>query len=143
MRTAAPTPHTDRLSRMELAISYALRGGVLLSATVILIGTLTMGWTGQTGYGPVPRHHVDRLLAYHRSGEASQFPTTPRAVLDGVRAGRPSALIAFGLLLLIATPVVRVALSVAFFLSQADWLYVGITLSVLAILIASFLTGRA
>ena len=56
-------------------------------------------------------------------------------------SGKPYAIIGAGLLLLIATPVVRVALSVVFFLVQADWLYVGITLFVLAILLISLFTG--
>jgi uncharacterized membrane protein len=45
------------------------------------------------------------------------------------------------MLLLIATPVVRVALSVFVFLSQRDWLYVGITLFVLTVLILSLFSG--
>jgi uncharacterized membrane protein len=45
------------------------------------------------------------------------------------------------MLLLIATPVVRVALSVFFFLAQRDWLYVGITLFVLGVLLLSLFSG--
>ncbi|HSC71377.1 MAG TPA: DUF1634 domain-containing protein [Candidatus Methylomirabilis sp.] len=45
------------------------------------------------------------------------------------------------MLLLIATPVLRVALSVVFFLAQRDCLYTGITLFVLAVLLLSFFTG--
>ena len=141
MRRLDAAPQADPLTRMELGISYALRGGVLLSAAVILIGILMLGWTGKTGYGSVVAHRLDDLLAYR--GAASHFPTEPRAVMEGIRADRPYAFITLGLLLLIATPVVRVALSVAFFLAQADWLYVGITLSVLAVLILSFLAGVA
>ena len=49
--------------------------------------------------------------------------------------------LAAGLLLLIATPVARVVLSVAAFALQRDLLYVGITLIVLAILTFSLLSG--
>jgi uncharacterized membrane protein len=62
-------------------------------------------------------------------------------VARGAAAGRPFALIAVGLLLLIATPVVRVALSVAFFAAQRDWRYVAITLFVLAVLAGSFVAS--
>ena len=48
--------------------------------------------------------------------------------------GRGRALIQLGLLLLIATPVARVAFSVFAFERQRDWTYVGITLFVLAVL---------
>ena len=43
--------------------------------------------------------------------------------------GRGRALIQLGLLLLIATPVARVAFSVFAFERQRDWTYVGITFS--------------
>jgi uncharacterized membrane protein len=56
-------------------------------------------------------------------------------------AGKPYAIIGFGTLLLIATPVLRVALSVVFFLVQRDWLYVGITVFVLAVLLLSLVAG--
>jgi uncharacterized membrane protein len=56
-------------------------------------------------------------------------------------AGKPYAIIGFGMLLLIATPVIRVALSVVFFLVQRDWLYVAITLFVLAVLLLSLVAG--
>jgi len=46
-------------------------------------------------------------------------------------------LIQLGLLLLIATPMARVAFSVIGFALEKDWLYVGITLLVLALLIYS------
>ena len=46
-----------------------------------------------------------------------------------------------GLLLLIATPIARVAFSVAGFASERDWLYVGITLVVLGVLIYSLLSS--
>ncbi len=60
---------------------------------------------------------------------------------SGALAGKPYSIIAFGIILLIATPVVRVAMSVLFFFSQRDWLYVAITLFVLAVLLGSLFTG--
>jgi uncharacterized membrane protein len=47
-----------------------------------------------------------------------------------------------GLLLLIATPIGRVVFSVAGFARQRDWLYVGITLVVLALLAYSLIGMR-
>jgi len=44
-------------------------------------------------------------------------------------------------MLLIATPVARVAVSVVVFLLQRDWIFVGITLVVLAVLLLSFWLG--
>jgi uncharacterized membrane protein len=52
-------------------------------------------------------------------------------------------LIQLGLLLLIATPVARVAFSVAVFAMQRDRLYVVVALIVLAVLMYSLTGGRA
>ena len=59
-----------------------------------------------------------------------------------VLAFRGRGLIQFGLLLLIATPVARVAFSVAAFAIQRDRLYVVVTLIVLAILTYSLAGGH-
>jgi uncharacterized membrane protein len=50
-------------------------------------------------------------------------------------------LIQFGLLILIATPIARVAFSVVAFLYQGDWTYVVVTLVVLGLLVYSLLGG--
>ncbi|MBI4198849.1 MAG: DUF1634 domain-containing protein [Chloroflexi bacterium] len=131
----------EPLTWMELAISYALRAGVLLSAAVILAGILWFALTRDTGYARVLPHHLPDLLAFHQAHGPGFFPTSLKAVLTGAAAGKPYAIIGLGMLLLIATPVVRVALSVVFFLAQRDWLYTGITLFVLAVLLLSFFTG--
>jgi uncharacterized membrane protein len=131
----------EPLTRMELTISYALRGGVLLSAAVILIGIVWFALTQDTGYAKVLPHHLSDLLAFHQTSGPGFFPTSFKAVLMGALAGKPYAIIGLGMLLLIATPVVRVALSVFFFLSQRDWLYVGITLFVLTVLVLSLFSG--
>jgi uncharacterized membrane protein len=51
-------------------------------------------------------------------------------------------MIQLGLLLLIATPVARVAFSVVAFVLERDRMYVGITLLVLAVLLFSLLGGH-
>jgi uncharacterized membrane protein len=62
------------------------------------------------------------------------------AILHGVSALRPTAIIQLGLVLLIATPVARVAMSLVAFILQRDRVYVVVTTIVLALLIFS-LTG--
>lgn len=121
-------PDRDALvRRAEVVISNVLRGGVLISAITITAGV---------------------LLFYIRSAQTAQglldhpFPHTLAAVLSGLALGDPIAIIALGLLLLLATPVVRVAVSIFAFALERDWRYVAITALVLAILIASFLLGK-
>jgi uncharacterized membrane protein len=131
----------EPLPRMELVISYALRAGVLLSAGIILVGILSFALMQDTGYSRVLPHHLQDILTFHQARGPGFFPTSLPAVLQGARAAKPYAIIGLGMLLLILTPIVRVALSVFFFLSQRDWLYVGITLFVLAVLTFSLFSG--
>jgi uncharacterized membrane protein len=102
--------------RTELIISSVLRGGVLLSAAVIAFGV---------------------LLFYLRGSPVFIYPS----VWYGLAHGDPRAIVALGLVLLLATPVVRVAVSIIAFAVSRDRLYVAITALVLAILIFSFLSG--
>jgi uncharacterized membrane protein len=50
-------------------------------------------------------------------------------------------IIQFGLLLLVATPVMRVAFTVVAFLIQRDRIYVGVTIIVLSVLLFSLAGG--
>jgi uncharacterized membrane protein len=58
-------------------------------------------------------------------------------VVNGIAHGRSESLIQLGLLMLMATPVARVALSVVAFALERDRTYVAITLVVLTGLVAS------
>lgn len=131
----------ERLTRMELTISYALRAGVLLSAAIILVGISRFALTQETGYARVLPHHLRDILTFHQASGPGFFPTSVATVVRGAMAGKPYAIILLGMLLLILTPIVRVALSVFFFLAQRDWLYVAITLFVLAVLTFSLFSG--
>jgi uncharacterized membrane protein len=127
---AAQRAQTNRdalLQQSELIISNVLRGGVLLSAAVILLGTILfyIRWVGSS-----------------HSTNAASFPHSLVAVGQGLAHGDPLAIIALGLLMLLATPVLRVAVSVITFGLERDWLYTAITLLVLAILVLSFLFGK-
>jgi uncharacterized membrane protein YfcA/uncharacterized membrane protein len=102
-------------------IGWVLQGGVILSAVVIMLGLLLL----PTQPGGVS---VQRLL---------NFPETLAQVGQGLLILRPQAVIALGLLLLIATPVTRVAVSIFTFAFERDRQYVVITCIVLAILLFS------
>ena len=139
--TAGAPDGREPITRMELMISQVLRGGVLLSAGVILCGITLAAITRDTGYAPIRPHQLSDILAFHPAAGPGYFPTDPAAVLRAALAGKPYAIIGLGMLLLIATPVLRVALSVVFFLAQRDWLYAGITVFVLAVLLLSLIVG--
>ncbi|HEY7349789.1 MAG TPA: DUF1634 domain-containing protein [Ktedonobacterales bacterium] len=125
----------------EEIISWILRVGVLVSAFLIALGVVLLLVTGDTGYAG----SVNNLagLTQYGPNRLTAFPTTPGDVLAGVAQFKPYALIALGLLLLIATPVIRVASSVVIFVLERDYAYVLITLVVLVVLVISFLLGKA
>jgi uncharacterized protein len=113
-------PDESVIRKTELIISGVLRGGVLLSVAVIL---------GGIGY----------FFALRFAGALPHptFPDTLPAVVRGLTRGDPLAIVVVGLLILLATPVLRVAVSIAAFAIEEDRTYVVITTLVLAILLFS------
>ncbi len=124
----SPMSHESMVRRSELLIAGVLRTGVLLSAGVILLGIIVF-FAGQPGITT----NVNTLT----------FPHTPGAVFSAVLHGDARGIIMLGLLLLIATPVSRIAVSIVTFAIERDWRYVAITTTVLLILIISFTLGKA
>ncbi len=124
---AADASDSDRqLRQAELIISYVLRGGVLLSAGVILLGVILF---------------YIHYTANPQSIDMQAYPHSLDAVVQGVTHGDPLAVIALGLLILLATPTLRVIISIGTFALERDWLYTAITALVLLILLVSFLLG--
>jgi uncharacterized membrane protein len=83
------------------------------------------------------------LYLARQGGEAvsyRQFHAVPpqlktiAGVWHGVVAGQPAFIIQFGVLVMIATPVLRVAFAVVAFCLERDWLYTSISIVVLALL---------
>lgn len=122
---------------MELFIGKLLRYGVMVSCGITLLG----------GVLYLIQHFGEESSKY----KASDIPNEafgvdhylrelstifPRMLqLDG------AAIIQFGVCVLIATPVLRVAFSALAFLIEKDYLYVVITLIVLSIIMANMLLG--
>jgi uncharacterized membrane protein len=124
---AFPKPWNDQ--QMDQIIGMILRGGVLISALVVLTG----GFFYLRHYGfDVPEYGI-----FH--GEPADLRNISGIVKDTL-AFRARGIIQFGLLLLIATPVVRVTFSIIGFALQRDKAYVMVTLIVLGLLLYS-LTG--
>ncbi len=112
-----------KLQDMELFISRALRIGVTISGIVIAIG---LAW----------------LLLSWQWGQTA-FPRTFAGIWRGLLTGHPFAVIDLGLVILILTPVFRVAASTFLFVREKDKLYAGITIFVLFMLVLSFTLGKA
>jgi uncharacterized membrane protein len=110
--------------QVEQLVGNLLRTGVILAAVVVLIGGIL--YLARYGANP-PSYSAFK-------GEPEELRSVP-AIVAGAVDLRRRALIQLGLLLLIATPIARVALSVFAFFRQRDWTYVAVTLFVLAVLL--------
>jgi uncharacterized membrane protein len=116
---------------VEIFLGKMLRWGVLLAALVVFGGGV---WFLAESRDAAQNYSTFR-------GEPAELRSLPDIVHLAMEL-RPLGVIQFGLLLLIATPVARVLFSVLGFGLERDWLYVAITLLVLALLIYT-LTSRS
>ena len=127
-----PQPPTPILSdhAVEQLVGRLLQIGVALSALVVIVGGV--------------------MLLAHHGGEVPNFSTfrgepesirTLYGIVQGALAGDARSIIQFGLLLLIATPILRVAFTWVAFVLQRDRTYVAITTVVLLLLLLSFVLG--
>ena len=116
--------------RMEVIVSAILRTGVTLAGTVVVAGAAL--YLTRHGFAPVDYH------AFH--GEPVEDRHI-RGIVEGVRQLRARSVMQLGMLLLIATPITRVAFSLVGFAMERDRLYVGITALVLAVLLYSLIAG--
>ncbi len=136
-----PVTKSQDLLRMELLIAQLLRVGVILSFIILAVGIGAVVVTGQTGYEQIRLEDLNSIVQY-RAGHAA-FPSSLGDIVIGVLQFKPYAIIALGLIVLIAIPVFRVAVSVIAFAWERDRLYVFVTAFVLAMLLLSFSIGEA
>lgn len=118
--------------RIELMLGNLLRIGVLLSAFVVLAGAAI--YLARYAFEPA-NYSVFR-------GEAAALRSAPAIILGALHLNG-KGVIQFGLLLLIATPVARVIFSAIGFVIERDYLYVALTLIVLAVLLYSLIGSGA
>ena len=119
-----PTHWTDR--DVEGIIGNLLRAGVLLAAVVVLAGGLVY----------ISHHGLERADYRVFHGEPQDLKEL-RGIFAGALKFQGRGIIQLGLLLLIATPIARVAFSIVGFAVERDRMYVGFTVLVLAILMYS------
>lgn len=112
--------------RLESALGRILRFGVLLAAAVVAAG----------GAVYLVRHGAEPAPWGAFRGEPEDFRTV-RGIWRSVLGLRGRGIIQFGLLILIATPVARVAFAAVGFALERDRLYVAMTLLVLLFLLYS------
>lgn len=109
--------------KLDIAIGRTLQTGVLLAALIVLVGGVMYLLSVS---GPRPDYsHFHGVVEHLR---------TPSGIFRGMIHGDAASIIQLGLLVLIATPVVRVILAGIGFLMERDRLYFWVSAIVLAVL---------
>jgi uncharacterized membrane protein len=114
--------------QIEGIIGVLLRTGVIVAAVVVLAGGVAY-----------LAHYSYVLPTFHQfKGEPPELRGI-WGIFHNAFSFHSLGLIQLGILLLIATPITRVAFSVFAFAEERDWMYVGITILVMALLLYSLL----
>jgi uncharacterized membrane protein len=116
---------------MELLIGNLLRLGVGIAALIVSAGGIFY-LSRQAGATPRYGSFLGEPGFLEHAGQ----------VIRAAASLRSDAIIQLGLLVLIAVPVFRVAVSIVAFLVKRDWLYSLVTLLVLAVLLFALLGGQ-
>jgi uncharacterized membrane protein len=110
---------------VEQLVGRLLQIGVLIATVVVLTGgAMLLAMHG---------HEVTNFKLFR--GESSTLRSVTAAI-EGARSLDARGIVQLGLVLLIATPVARVALTLVAFVLQKDRLYVALTAIVLVLLLA-------
>jgi uncharacterized membrane protein len=118
--------------KMDEIMGMLLRTGVVLAAVIVSVG----------GGVFLTRHRLPVTNYRVFAGEPAELRTIS-GIFHEALAFQGRGLIQLGLLVLIATPVARVAFSFFAFLYERDWTYVLVTVFVLGLLIYSLFGGHA
>lgn len=119
---------TDK--EVEQLVGRLLQIGVSIAAVVVLAGGIFFLF-----------QHGQETTDYHVfRGEQADLRKLPD-IVEQAFTPRSRGMIQLGLLLLIATPVARVAFTVFAFLRERDYIFIAVTLFVLAVLLYSLFSG--
>ena len=128
----------EKIRKVEVAISLVLRIGVSVSVVVIAVGL-----------GIMFDHHspytsITGSYSYsHLTSRSTIFPHNFSQMGSAIGAGEGRGVVVLGVLLLILTPILRVAVGVLSFIYEEDLPMTIVTLYVLAVLIGSFFLAGA
>jgi len=128
--TNSPERFSDHA--VEQVVGRMLRFGVSIAAVVVVVGGALL--LVQHGGTPVA------YSVFHGEPDGLRSIT---GILRGVMAMQSESIVQLGLLLLIATPVARVAFTLVAFILQRDRTYIIVTTIVLALLLYGLVFGRA
>ncbi|HVW97935.1 MAG TPA: DUF1634 domain-containing protein [Mucilaginibacter sp.] len=117
---------------IQKLVGQVLRGGMIVSISIVFFGGIFYLW-----------RHGHSVPDYKAFKGIPAFLQHTDSLISAAFALKGQAIIQLGIVLLVATPILRVMFSTVGFLLEKDYLYVGISLLVLIIIFASMLSGRA
>jgi uncharacterized membrane protein len=117
---------------MQLLLGQVLRAGTIISISIVFIGGILY-----------LIRHGHSIANYKVFNGIPDFVQHPSGIIYGILNIKGQAIIQFGIVLLIATPIMRVVFSTIGFVLEKDYMYVAISLVVLSIIFFSMMTGRA
>jgi uncharacterized membrane protein len=116
---------------VEQIIGRLLQVGVFTAAAVAIVGAIL-----------VLIQHGSAAPAFSDFRAAPQHLTSIGGIVRGVRELRSESIVQLGIVLLIMTPMLRVAFTLVAFVLQRDRVYIAITSLVLALLVYGLAFGR-
>ena len=117
---------------IQSLIGQVLRGGMVISMSIVFFGGILFIY-----------RHGHSIPDYKIFKGIPPFLQTPGSLINAALILKGQAIIQLGIILLIATPILRVVFSTIGFVLEKDYLYVGISLVVLLIIFTSMISGHA
>ncbi len=111
---------------VQVVLGTLLRVGVIVSTAIVFLGGLLF----------IAQHHHQVVSFHDFKPEDTKFSSIAE-IFKGLRTLDGLAIVQFGVLLLIFTPIARVVFSIFSFLMEKDYMYVVIGLIVLGVIITS------
>ena len=131
----SPPVRDAKARAVEIIISDLLKIGVITSLSIVAIGTIV-------SFVHHPDYLSEQSALQRLTMPGAAFPHTLHDVWMGLKVFKGQAIVMVGLILLIATPVLRVGVSIFAFRYERDWTYVVITTVVFGLLVLSFVLGK-
>lgn len=126
---------TAEKTDIQLLIARTLRWGVGIACALAVVGGAMYLWQ----HGGEPMKDYTHFPADAESSRTAY--TTLDGIFSGVMGLTAVGWIQLGVVVLLLTPMMRVALSLVDFVKERDWLYAFITAVVLAVIIVNSIGG--
>ncbi|CAG4920813.1 MULTISPECIES: DUF1634 domain-containing protein [Acidithrix] len=128
----------EKIRMTEITISLVLRIGVALSVAIFIVGLVVM-FAHHPAYAK-----LSGSLSFHSlTSPSSQFPHSFSGLWNSLAKGQGRGIIVLGTMVLIITPVLRVAVAIVSFSIEKDPAMTIVTIYVFAVLILSFFLAGA